>query len=90
MLQTRAEPQPGTNERRRVVQQSLQLAPGAARSIAERRAKQSPMKDVAGMVRSYGYAAYAALFAFTTHTPDRDASCTPGRRPGGTGRRTRF
>jgi maltose alpha-D-glucosyltransferase/alpha-amylase len=45
-----------------------------ARSIAERRAKQSPMKDVAGMVRSYGYAAYAALFAFTTHTPDHDAS----------------
>jgi maltose alpha-D-glucosyltransferase/alpha-amylase len=45
-----------------------------ARSIAERRGKQSPMKDVAGMVRSYGYAAYAALFAFTTHTPDHDAS----------------
>jgi maltose alpha-D-glucosyltransferase/alpha-amylase len=45
-----------------------------ARSIAERRTKSSPMKDVAGMVRSYGYAAYAALFAFTTHTPDRDAS----------------
>ena len=40
------------------------------RSIAERRAKQSPMKDVAGMVRSYSYAAYAALFSFTTHTPD--------------------
>jgi maltose alpha-D-glucosyltransferase/alpha-amylase len=41
-----------------------------ARSIEERRVKQSPLKDVAGMIRSYSYAAYAALFTFTTHTPD--------------------
>jgi maltose alpha-D-glucosyltransferase/alpha-amylase len=37
-----------------------------ARPISERRAKFSPMKDVAGMLRSLGYAAYSGLIAHTT------------------------
>jgi maltose alpha-D-glucosyltransferase/alpha-amylase len=36
-----------------------------ARSLEERRAKQSPLKDVAGMLRSFSYASFAVLFERT-------------------------
>jgi trehalose synthase-fused probable maltokinase len=47
------------------------------RSVAERRAKQSPLKDVAGMLRSYHTAAYAGLFSFTQNQPEAFARLRP-------------
>ncbi len=41
-----------------------------ARSLAQRRAKQTPLRDVAGMIRSFDYAAWAAVLDLTATHPD--------------------
>ena len=51
-----------------------------ARPIAERRAKSSPLKDVAGMLRSLGYAAYSGLIAYTARRPEDWNSLEPWAR----------
>ena len=40
------------------------------RTLVERARKQSPLKDVAGMLRSFDYALHAALFVFRTERGD--------------------
>jgi len=51
-----------------------------ARPIEERRVKLSPMKDVAGMLRSLSYAAYSGLIAHTARRPEDWDSLEPSAR----------
>ena len=48
-----------------------------ARPLAERRSKQCALKDVAGMLRSFSYAAYASLISYTTRHPEDIARLEP-------------
>jgi maltose alpha-D-glucosyltransferase/alpha-amylase len=51
-----------------------------ARPLAERRAKLSPLRDVAGMLRSLNYAAYAGLIAHSARRPEDWESLEPWAR----------
>jgi maltose alpha-D-glucosyltransferase/alpha-amylase len=48
-----------------------------ARSLAERRRKQCPLKDVAGMLRSFSYAAWSGLDQYVQRHPDSQRALEP-------------
>jgi maltose alpha-D-glucosyltransferase/alpha-amylase len=48
-----------------------------ARSIGERRLKRSPLRDVAGMIRSFHYPAYSILYGTKTFSPEEIAVLEP-------------
>jgi maltose alpha-D-glucosyltransferase/alpha-amylase len=51
-----------------------------ARSLSEKRAKQSPLKDVAGMLRSFSYGTYVTLMNYTARRPEDLAKLMPWAR----------
>ncbi|QEH34647.1 1,4-alpha-glucan branching enzyme GlgB [Aquisphaera giovannonii] len=48
-----------------------------AKPLAARLEKQTPVKDVVGLLRSFDYAAFASLFAFARDRPDSFARLVP-------------
>jgi len=48
-----------------------------ARSIGERRLKRSPLRDVAGMIRSFHYPTYSILFSKKTFSPEEVEALAP-------------